>query len=81
MPNERGLARAEAAGVDAIAVFTAATDAFTQHNIGMTVAESLAAFAPILARAGASFDLKKYNDEVLAFGSPPVKYVRELMGL
>src|SRR5438552_11982782 len=33
------------------------------------------------ARAGASFDLKKYNDEVLAFGSPPVKYVRELMGL
>jgi uncharacterized protein (DUF885 family) len=33
------------------------------------------------AKAGASFDLKKYNDEVLAFGSPPVKYVRELMGL
>ena len=30
VPNERGLARAEAAGVDAIAVFTAATDAFTQ---------------------------------------------------
>jgi isopropylmalate/homocitrate/citramalate synthase len=52
VPNERGLARAEAAGVDAIAVFTAATDAFTTHNIGMTVAESLAAFAPVLARAG-----------------------------
>ena len=33
------------------------------------------------AKAGASFDLKKYNDQVLAFGSPPVKYVRELMGL
>ena len=48
----RGLGRAEAAGVDAIAVFTAATDAFTQHNIGMTVDESLAAFAPVLARAG-----------------------------
>src|SRR5262249_19328200 len=32
-------------------VFTAATDAFTQHNIGMTVDESLAAFAPVLARA------------------------------
>ena len=27
------------------------------------------------------FDLKKYNDEVLSFGSPPAKYVRELMGL
>ncbi len=36
-----GSARAEAAGVDAIAVFTAATDAFTQHNIGMTVDESI----------------------------------------
>jgi hydroxymethylglutaryl-CoA lyase len=52
VPNERGLARAEAAGVDAIAVFTAATDAFTEHNIGMTVEASLAAFAPVLARAG-----------------------------
>jgi len=40
------------AGVGAIAVFTAATDAFTQHNIGMTVAESLDTSAPILARAG-----------------------------
>src|SRR5262249_14748370 len=51
VPNERGLARAEAAGVDAIAVFTAASDAFTTRNIRMTVAESLAAFAPVLARA------------------------------
>ena len=51
VPNERGLARAESAGVDAIAVFTAATDAFTNRNIGMTVHESLATFGPILARA------------------------------
>jgi isopropylmalate/homocitrate/citramalate synthase len=51
VPNERGLARAEAAGVDSIAVFTAATDAFTKHNIGMTVDESISAFAPVLARA------------------------------
>jgi hydroxymethylglutaryl-CoA lyase len=51
VPNERGLARAEAAQVDAIAVFTAASDAFTQHNIGMTIDESLAAFAHVLARA------------------------------
>ncbi|HJX26179.1 MAG TPA: DUF885 domain-containing protein [Chthoniobacterales bacterium] len=33
------------------------------------------------AKAGASFDLKKYNDTVISFGSPPVKYVREVMGL
>src|SRR5688572_11879849 len=52
VPNERGMARAEAVGVDAIAVFTAATDAFTRHNIGMTIDESLATFAPVLARAG-----------------------------
>ncbi len=52
VPNERGLERAEAAGVDAIAVFTAATDAFTTANIGMTIEASIAAFRPVLARAG-----------------------------
>ncbi len=52
VPNERGMARAEAAGADAVAVFTAASDAFTKANIGMTIAESIAAFRPVLARAG-----------------------------
>jgi hydroxymethylglutaryl-CoA lyase len=52
VPNLRGRERAEAAGADAIAVFTAATDAFTTRNIGMTIDESLEAFAPVLARAG-----------------------------
>ena len=33
------------------------------------------------AKAGDAFDLKKYNDQVLSYGSPPVKYVREAMGL
>lgn len=51
VPNLRGLERAERAGADAVAVFTAATDAFTRHNIGMTVAESLATFRPIVAAA------------------------------
>jgi hydroxymethylglutaryl-CoA lyase len=51
VPNARGMDRAEAAGVNALAVFTAATDAFTSANIGMTVEESLAAFAPVLERA------------------------------
>ena len=51
VPNARGLVRAETAGVDAVAVFTAATDAFTRANIGMTIAESLEAFAPVLSRA------------------------------
>jgi hydroxymethylglutaryl-CoA lyase len=52
VPNLRGLERAQAAGADAIAVFTAATDAFTERNIGMTVSASLEAFEPVLARAG-----------------------------
>lgn len=33
------------------------------------------------ARDGDHFDLKQYHDTVLSFGSPPVKYVREMMGL
>jgi isopropylmalate/homocitrate/citramalate synthase len=41
------------AGADAIAVFTAATDGFARHNIGMDVAASLAAFAPLLDEARA----------------------------
>jgi uncharacterized protein (DUF885 family) len=32
-------------------------------------------------KSGKDFDLKKYNDQVISYGSPPVKYVRELMGL
>lgn len=32
-------------------------------------------------KAGNAFDLQKYNDTVISFGNPPVKYVRELMGL
>ncbi|HET9851024.1 MAG TPA: hydroxymethylglutaryl-CoA lyase [Candidatus Limnocylindrales bacterium] len=51
VPNERGMARAEAAGAHAVAVFTAATDAFTRKNIGMTIDESLATFEPVLRRA------------------------------
>lgn len=53
VPNVRGLDRALAAGADAIAVFTAASDEFTRANIGMTIAESLLAFAPVLQRAKA----------------------------
>jgi hydroxymethylglutaryl-CoA lyase len=52
VPNLRGLERAQAAGANAIAVFTATTDAFTGHNIGKTVDQSLETFGPVLARAG-----------------------------
>jgi hydroxymethylglutaryl-CoA lyase len=69
VPNLRGLERAEAAGVDAVAVFTAASEAFTQHNIGMSIEESLAAFAPVLERAaGAGWWRRGYVST--AFGCP-----------
>jgi isopropylmalate/homocitrate/citramalate synthase len=51
VPNERGLARAEAAGADAICVFTAASEPFTKANINMTIAESIDAFRPIVGTA------------------------------
>ena len=30
-------------------------------------------------RAGAEFDLKHYHDRLLSFGSPPVRFARELL--
>jgi hydroxymethylglutaryl-CoA lyase len=51
VPNTRGMERAESAGAHALAVFTAASDEFTKRNIGMTIDESLEAFAPVLERA------------------------------
>jgi hydroxymethylglutaryl-CoA lyase len=51
VPNMRGLERAVAAGADAIAVFTAASEGFARANVNMTISESLAAFAPVLERA------------------------------
>ncbi|HVU33395.1 MAG TPA: DUF885 domain-containing protein [Opitutaceae bacterium] len=32
-------------------------------------------------KEGAAFNLKRYNDTVTSFGSPPVKYVRQELGL
>ena len=53
VPNARGLERAEAAGADAVCVFTAASEPFTRANIGMTIAESLEAFRPVIEGAQA----------------------------
>jgi hydroxymethylglutaryl-CoA lyase len=53
VPNMRGLERALHAGADAVAVFTAASEAFAHANINMSVAQSLLAFAPVLQRARA----------------------------
>ena len=54
VPNAKGLERALAAGVRAIALFTAASETFTQKNIGMTIAESLQVFRSLLPTARAN---------------------------
>jgi isopropylmalate/homocitrate/citramalate synthase len=51
VPNARGLERAVAAEVDAVCLFTAATESYVRHNIGMGIDESLAAFAPVAEEA------------------------------
>jgi isopropylmalate/homocitrate/citramalate synthase len=51
VPNQRGLARAEAAGVDAVCVFTAASEEFTAHNINMSIAASIEVFRPVVDTA------------------------------
>jgi hydroxymethylglutaryl-CoA lyase len=51
VPNLKGMERALAAGVRSVAVFTAASESFTRHNINATIEESLANFRPVVALA------------------------------
>jgi hydroxymethylglutaryl-CoA lyase len=51
VPNLKGMERALQAGVRSIAVFTAASESFTRHNINTTIAQSLANFHPVVALA------------------------------
>jgi len=51
VPNERGLDRARSVGVQKIAVFTAASETFTQRNIHATIRESIDRFKPVVAQA------------------------------
>ena len=69
VPNERGMARALAAGAREIALFTAATDTFNVRNVNATVEESFARFAPVFARAkGEGLRVRGYVST--AFGCP-----------
>lgn len=51
VPNERGFERARAAAVHKIAIFTAASETFTQRNIRSTVRASIERFRPVTADA------------------------------
>lgn len=50
-PNLRGLERAMAVGADEVAVFAAASEAFSQRNINCDIATSLRRFEPVLEAA------------------------------
>ena len=51
VPNEQGYERARSVGAQEIAVFSAASEAFNRRNINAGIDESLARFAPVMARA------------------------------
>ena len=53
VPNLQGYERAMAVGVREVAVFAAASEAFSRRNINATIDESLERFAPVLERARA----------------------------
>ncbi len=53
VPNLRGYERAAAVGAREVAVFTAASETFNRTNTNAGIDESLARFAPVLARAAA----------------------------
>ena len=54
VPNLRGFEEAVAAGATEVAVFTAASETFSQRNINCSIAESLDRFAPVFAAAPAA---------------------------
>jgi hydroxymethylglutaryl-CoA lyase len=51
VPNERGLDRALEAGVEEVAIFGSATEAFAKRNLNRSIDESVEMFRPVAARA------------------------------
>jgi len=49
VPNEKGLERAIAGKVDKIAVFTAASETFSEKNVGASIAQTIERFKPVIA--------------------------------
>src|SRR5687767_872713 len=53
-PNLKGFAAARAAGATEVAIFAAASEAFSRRNINCSIAESLERFTPVLNAAKAA---------------------------
>jgi len=69
VPNERGLDRALAAGVESIAVFASATETFAKRNLNASLDGQFAMFDPVVRRASdAGLAVRAYVSMV--FGDP-----------
>jgi hydroxymethylglutaryl-CoA lyase len=79
VPNRAGLDRARSVGASHIAVFAAATEAFSKRNLNRSLDEALGVFAPVVAQARAEgMWVRSYLS--MCFGDPwegsvPVKQV------
>jgi hydroxymethylglutaryl-CoA lyase len=69
VPNRAGLDRARSVGARHIAVFAAATEAFSMRNLNRSLKDALAMFAPVIAEARAEgIWVRSYLS--MAFGDP-----------
>jgi hydroxymethylglutaryl-CoA lyase len=69
VPNERGLDRALAKGVQDVAIFASATETFARRNLNRSFDDQFAMFAPVVARArDAGLRVRGYLS--MCFGDP-----------
>lgn len=73
-PNIQGFGRAVLANTDEVAIFTAASESFTQKNINCSIAESIKRFEPIMDEAK-SRNMKVRCYVSTALGCPYEGYV------
>jgi hydroxymethylglutaryl-CoA lyase len=69
VPNDRGLDRALAAGLQDIAIFASATETFAQRNLNRSLDEQFAMFEPVVSRARAE-GLRVRGYVSMCFGDP-----------
>ena len=69
VPNLRGLAAAHECGMVEVAIFAAASEAFSQRNINQTIESSLTAYAALVGNALA-LDMRVRGYLSTAFGCP-----------
>ncbi len=69
VPNETGLERAHAAGLSDVAIFAAASEAFSRKNTNQSIAESLETYRRVCTRAR-ELDMRVRGYVSTAFGCP-----------